>query len=58
MCACPVQDARAGLLELAAALRQVDCAVGGGHTAAADLATLYGHTFNWFTAERNYKGKP
>lgn len=50
------EDARTGLLELAAQLRQVDIAVGGGHTAAADLATLYGHTQHWFTAERNYKG--
>lgn len=36
-----------GLLELAAQLRQVDVAIGGGHTAAADLATLYGHTQHW-----------
>lgn len=35
----------------------MDLVVGGGHTAAADLATLYSHTVHWFTAERNYKGK-
>ena len=34
------------MLAFAAALRQAD-ADKGGHAAAADLATLYGHTQHW-----------
>ncbi len=36
-------------------LRDFDVELGGGHTAAADILTLYANTTVWFTAERNYK---
>lgn len=49
------QEAREKLLELVGLVRELDLEMGGGHTCAADILTLYAHTSVWFFAERNYK---
>jgi hypothetical protein len=50
-----LQDARDKLMSVVGVLRDFDVELGGGHTAAADILTLYANTTVWFTAERNYK---
>lgn len=50
-----LQEAKEKLLQLVDLVRELDMEVGGGHTCAADILTLYAHTEVWFIAERNYK---
>lgn len=48
------EEARQRLLALVPMLRRFDAEARGGHTAAADVATLYGRTRVWFCAERRF----
>ena len=43
-----VQDARTRLCHLASMVRATDQVMGGGYTALADVAFLYGSTQHWF----------
>ncbi|CAL8467814.1 g7352 [Coccomyxa elongata] len=49
-------EARSRLMALAEKMRALDVALGGGHTAAADMLLLFASTQTWFTSERDYKG--
>ena len=48
-------EARSRLMALAEKMRALDVALGGGHTAAADMLLLFASTQTWFTSERDYK---
>jgi len=48
------EEARRRLSDLVPMLRRFDAEARGGHTAAADIATMYARTRVWFSAERRF----
>ena len=48
------EEARRRLSDLVPMLRRFDAEARGGHTAAADIATIYARTRVWFSAERRF----